>query len=449
MTKKQVPQTKASDKDLEYMSSLSQAALEKPTIKSQLIVWSVLLVFVWILVWANFTELDKIVRGEGKVVPSTKVQLVQNYEGGIIESILVSTGDQVERNQILIQLDNTQFLSSFGERIVEQQALEAKAARLKAEATGKDFAPRLEAYDSHYEQEAYERELKLYRNRIEQLRTSKSIIEQQIVQANTELNDAYTQQVQLKSSHSLLEKEISMTKPLVRQGYASEVDLLKIQRELNDTFGKVKAVGHSIPKFRSIISEAREKIKEAEQKFTNEAQESLNDVLAKISQMASSKTAIEDKVTRTSIRSPVNGTISELLVATIGEVVQPGSDIIKIVPNDDSLVLETKILPSDIGFIYPGLKTKVKFTAYDFSIYGGLDGVVEKISADTITDDKGNSFYIVRIKTDTNHLGTIKDPLYLMAGMMATVDIIVGKHTVLEYLVKPIIKARDMALRES
>lgn len=448
MTQKRYSEAKISDKDLEYMSSLSQAALEKPTFKSQLIVWSILLVFIWAIVWANFTELDKIVRGEGKVVPSTKVQLVQNYEGDIIESILVSTGDQVQRDQILIQLDNTQFLSSFGERLVEQQALEAKAARLRAEATGKQFTV-LKTYGSHYEQEAYARELELYHNRILQLRTSKNIVEQQIIQANTELTDAYTQEIQLKNSHSLLQKEIDMTMPLVRQGYASEVDLLKIQRELNDTFGKLKAVGHSIPKYQSVISEAGQKIKEAEQKFSNEAQESLNDVLAKISQMDSSKTAIKDKVTRTSIRSPVNGTISELLVATIGEVVQPGSDIIKIVPNDDSLVLETKILPSDIGFIYPGLKTKVKFTAYDFSIYGGLDGVVEKISADTITDDKGNSFYIVRIKTDKNHLGSPADPLYLMAGMMATVDIVVGKHSVLEYLVKPIIKAREMALRES
>lgn len=448
MTQKRYSEPKISDKDLEYMSSLSQAALEKPTFKSQLIVWSILLVFIWAIVWANFTELDKIVRGEGKVVPSNKVQLVQNYEGGIIESILVSTGDQVERNQILIQLDNTQFLSSFGERLVEQQALEAKAARLEAEATGKKFTLPAD-YDSPYEKEAYQRELVLYKSRISQLNTSKNIIEQQIIQAKTELTDAYTQEVQLKNSHSLLQKEIEMTKPLVRQGYASEVDLLKVQREQNDTFGKLNAVEHSIPKYQSIISEAGQKIKEAEQKFSNEAQESLNDVLAKISQMNSSKTAIKDKVTRTSIRSPVNGTISELLVTTIGEVVQPGSDIIKIIPNDDSLVLETKVLPSDIAFIYPGLKTKVKFTAYDFSIYGGLDGLVEKISADTITDDKGNSFYIVRIKTDKNHLGTEKDPLYLMAGMMATVDIVVGKHSVLEYLVKPIIKARDMALRES
>ncbi|BBP44251.1 HlyD family type I secretion periplasmic adaptor subunit [Thiosulfativibrio zosterae] len=448
MSKKPIHKTKISDDDLAFMSSLSQAALEKTTFKSQFIVWTVLLVFVLSVVWANYTELDKIVRGEGKVVPSSKVQLVQNYEGGIIESILVSAGDQVKRDQVLVQLDNTQFLSTFGETLVEQQALKAKAARLKAEASGKEFVVPTDL-NSRYEKEAYEREFDLYQNRMQQLSTSKRIIEQQIVQSNTELKDAFSQKSQLQNSYKLLEKEIRMTEPLVKQGIASEVDLLKTRRELNDTAGKLNAVEHSIPKYQSVIAESEQKIKETEQKFANEAQENLNEVLAKISQMESSKTALEDKVTRTSIRSPVNGTISELLVASIGEVVQPGSDIVKIVPNDDSLVLETKILPSDIGFVYPGLKAKVKFTAYDFAIYGGLDGEVQKISADTITDEEGNSFYIVRIKTQKNHLGSVEDPLYLMAGMTATVDIVVGKHTVLEYLIKPIIKAKDLALRES
>jgi adhesin transport system membrane fusion protein len=240
-----------------------------------------------------------------------------------------------------------------------------------------------------------------------------------------------------------------MTQPLVRQGIASEVDLLKTKRELNDTYGKLNAVRNSIPKYKALIEESHQKIKETTQKFRNDASEKLNETLAKIAQLESAQTAIQDKDRRTSITSPVNGTISELLVATIGQVVKPGSDIVKIVPNDDSLVLDTKVKPQDIGFIHPGLKAKIKFTAYDFSIYGGLIGTVDKVSADTQVDKKGNSFYVVRIKTNQNHLGTDKNPLYLMAGMTATVDIIVGHHTVLEYLMKPIIKTKDLALRES
>jgi len=175
----------------------------------------------------------------------------------------------------------------------------------------------------------------------------------------------------------------------------------------------------------------------------------MNKVLAEKDQLIKSKAGLKDRVDRTDIKSPVNGTIKQLFVNTIGGVVQPGSDIVEIVPEDDSLVLETKIMPADIGFVYQGLKAKVKFTAYDFAIYGGLEGTVERISADTITDKEGNSFYIARIKTDRNHLGTPDKPLYLLPGMTASVDIIVGKHSVLDYILKPIIKAKGLALRES
>ena len=447
-SKKRLKKSKISNADLAYMSSLSQAALEKPTFKSQLIVWVILLVIIWLVVWAKYAELDKIVRGEGKVVPSTKVQLVQNLEGGIVEDIFVHSGDKVRKGQVLIKLDNTQFSSTFGETVAEQDALVAKSIRLRAEAKGTKFKmPK--KFESEQVKKYFLREFSLYQSHLIRLKTSDRIIEQQIVQSKTELEDAYSQQIQLQKSYNLLKQEIKMTKPLVKQGIASSVDLLKIEREKNDTYGELNAVRHSIPKFKAIIAESGEKITEAQQKFRNEAQEKLNEVLAQLSQLESSKTALADKVKRTSIQAPVKGTISELLVATIGEVVQPGSDIVKIIPEDDSLVLETKILPSDIGFIYPGLTAKIKFTAYDFAIYGGLDGTVEKISADTIVDEEGNSFYIARIKTKRNHLGTFNDPLYLMAGMTATVDIVVGQQTVLDYLIKPIIKAKEMALRES
>jgi adhesin transport system membrane fusion protein len=227
------------------------------------------------------------------------------------------------------------------------------------------------------------------------------------------------------------------------------VDLLKTQREANDTFGKLNAVRQSIPRYQALIEETKQKINETRQKARNESKEALNETQARISQLESLNVALQDKVMRTRIRAPVDGVISELLVTSVGEVVQPGSDMVKIVPVDESLVLETKIVPSDIGFIYPGLKARVKFTAYDFAVYGGLDGTVERVSADTITDEQGNSFYLARIKTDKNHLGSAQSPLFLMAGMTASVDIIVGKHTVLDYLLKPIIKAKELALRES
>lgn len=437
-----------SDKDLVYMSSLSQAALEKPTFKSQLIVWVIFLSLIWGIIWADNAKLDKIVRGKGTVVPSTHVQLVQNLEGGIVENIFVHSGDQVKRGQILVKLDNAQYASNFGKSKNEQVALEAKASRLTAEVKKQPFKMPTK-FKSDDIKAIYLREQNLYQNQTRQLNTSVAIIKQQIIQNKTELVDAYSQKKQLLNSYHLIQKQINMTQPLVRQGIASEVDLLKIKREQNDTLGKLNAVKNAIPKYKATIEESRQKVTKTIQKFRNDASEKLNEALTKIAQIKSAQTGIEDKNKRTNITSPVKGTISELLVATIGQVVKPGSDIVKIVPDDASLVLDTKVKPQNIGFIRPGLKAKIKFTAYDFSIYGGLIGTVENVSADTQVDKKGNSFYVVRIKTNKNHLGTNKKPLYLMAGMTAKVDIIVGHHTVLEYLMKPIIKTKDLAFRES
>ncbi|MEC7359860.1 HlyD family type I secretion periplasmic adaptor subunit [Vibrio parahaemolyticus] len=434
--------------DLTYISSLSKAVLERPARSSVWILWTIAVVVAWLIFWASIAELDKIVRGEGKVVPSSRIQLVQNLEGGIIEQILVSSGAAVTQGQVLIQLDNTQFASTLGEKVVEQQALTAKALRLQAEAEDTTFAIP-ERVEAELEHALYARELSLFNERQKQTEIAVNIVRQQVIQHQTELDNAYDQQKQLLNSLALLDQEITMTEPLVRQGFASEVDLLKTKRERNDTFGKLNSVKLSIPKYQALITETEQKIAEIKQTRRNEAQEALNETLAKISQLQSVNVALEDKVSRTQIRSPVSGVISELLVNTLGEVVQPGSNLAKIVPVDDSLVLETRILPSDIGFIYAGLQAKVKFTAYDFAIYGGLDGEVEQVSADTITDEEGNSYYVARIRTNKNFLGDDNAPLYLMPGMVASVDIIVGKHTVLDYLLKPILKTKQLALRES
>lgn len=438
-----------SEQDLRFMSSLSQAVLEKPTRSSRLIVWVILLVMVWLGVWANMAELDKIVRAEGKVVPSSRVQVVQNFEGGIVEELFFREGDQVKQGAVLLQLDNTQFVSTFGEKSLELTALRARSLRLIAES---DLSKRFLIPDdlgTAFEREAYQRELSLFQNRQRQLQSSVNIIRQQQIQHRTELDNAFEQEKQLDQSHNLISREIEMTRPLVRQGIAPEVDMLRMQRELNDTFGKLNSVRQSIPRYRSLIKEGDEKIQELNQKFANEAKENLNEVLAQIAQLESIQLGLEDKVVRTAIRAPVSGIISELLVSSIGEVVQPGRDIVKIVPVDDFLVLETKIQPSDIGFVYAGLPARVRFTAYDFSIHGALDAEVERVSADTITDEEGNSFYIARIRTKKNYLGQEDAPLLLMAGMVASVDVIVGKQTVLDYLLKPILKTKDIALRES
>ena len=441
---------KITDSDLLFASTLSQAALEKPMARSQWLLWAVAGIIIWFLVWASFAKVDKIVRGEGKVVPSSHVQVMQNLEGGIVESILIKPGEVVKKGQVLIQLDNTLFASSFDEQQSQEGNLSAQVARLSAEAFNKpfDITQATLPKTSAYLWPLYEREKNLFDSRKKQLATSKIILDQKIKQSRLEYKQTENQIDSFQATYKLLKQEIALMQPLVKKGVASELDLLKMQREASESLSKIQGAQHTLPKLASQIDENLSKKVEAEQRFQIEAEKELNATLAKLEQIASTQTALADRVKRTSITAPVDGTVSELLVTSLGEVVQPGSDLVKIVPLNDQLVIETKIAPKDIGFLYPGLKAKVKFTAYDFSIYGGLEGELMTLSADTLQDEERNSFYVARIITEKNHLSSESKPLALLPGMLSSVDIIVGQHTVMGYLTKPIFKTQQSALTE-
>ena len=441
---------KVTDSDLEFASTLSQAALEKPLSRSKWLLWSVGAIILWFIVWASFAEVDKIVRGQGKVVPSSNVQVMQNLEGGIVESILIKPGELVKKGQVLIQLDNTLFASSFEEQLSQEGNLSAQVARLTAEAFNKPFDVTKETLppEKIHLWPLYEREKSLLDSRKKQLATSIQILDQKIKQSRLEYRQTQNQIENLRTTYNLLKKEIALMEPLVKKGVASELDLLKMRREASESLTQIKGAESSLPNLASQIDENLTKKTEANQRFQIEAEKELNAAMAKLEQIRSTQTALADRVNRTSISSPVDGTVSELFVTSLGEVVQPGSDLVKIVPLNDQLVIETKIAPKDIGFLYPGLKAKVKFTAYDFSIYGALDGTLETLSADSVQDEERNSFYLARITTDKNHLGSEKKPLILLPGMQTSVDIVVGQHTVMSYLTKPIFKTQQSALTE-
>jgi len=245
-----------------------------------------------------------------------------------------------------------------------------------------------------------------------------------------------------------MQDEVNLTKPLVKKGLVSEVEYLQLKRKLNGIKGDLEASKLSTPRLRSQIKEAQNKTTEIQLDFQNKAKQELNKVVAEISRIGQTNTALNDRVKRTLVRSPVDGTVKQLLINTIGGVVQPGMDIVEIVPAQDTLLIEAKIKPSDIAFLRPNLDATVKLSAYDFGIYGGLKGKLTNISADTITDKKGESYYLVKIKTKKSYLGTKEKPLPVIVGMTATVDIVTGKKTVLDYLLKPILKAKQSALRE-
>lgn len=432
--------------DLQYMSSLSEAVLQKSPKKSRYILWLVAVALSWLILWADNAEIDELTRGQGKVIPFHQLQIVQNLEGGILSEILVSEGEIVKKGQIILKISNTNFTSSFKESQLRQNELKAKFLRLDAEAHNKSFKYNKNQNKDLLKQISYEKSL--YESNQEQLKSSIKTAQEQINQKKQEVKELYAKIEQQKTTLKLMEEELSLTKPLVEKNLVPKVEFLKLQRELNGLKGEVESSKLSIPRLKSQIEESSSKITEIKLEYQNRAKKEFNEVAAEISRLSETNTALDDKVKRTLVRSPVDGTVQQLLINTIGGVIQPGMDIVEIVPTQDNLLVETKIKPSDIAFLRPQLEAMVKFSAYDFAIYGGLKGKLTNISADTITDEKGESYYLVRIKTEKNHLGNASKPLPIIVGMTASVDIITGKKTVLDYLLKPILKAKQSAMRE-
>ncbi len=432
--------------DLEYMKSLSSAVLEKSTVSSRLILWVIIIAIAWLILWANYAEIDEIARGSGKVIPTHKIQVVQNLEGGIVSDVFVKEGDVVKIDQPLLKLQDIRFSSSFEENQIKINELQAKLTRLEAESLDKPF--KVPRHVNKKFQFLLEDEQSLYYSDMSQLQSSLNVILSQLTQRKNELIEAKAKNRQLKRSLDLIEEEISMKKPLVKRGVVPSIDFLTLKREENNIEGNLEATTLSIPRIKSTIIESKRKYEEVKLIFQNKAKREFNEVKAELSRIKESLNALGDRVYRTVVRSPVSGTIKQLFVNTRGGVIKPGMDIVEIVPNEDSLVIEAKMKPSDIAFLHVGQKAIIKLTAYDFSIYGGLNGEVIHISADTITDEEDNTFYIVNVKAHKDYLDFKNQKLYVKVGMVTSVDILTGKKTVLDYLLKPILKAKNEALRE-
>ena len=412
----------------------------------RMIVWSLFVFVIIATYWAHNSEIEEITKGRGKVVPSRQIQVVQNLEGGIVSEILVREGQIVNKDQLLLRLDSTRFSGTVKENQIKLLSLKAKLARLEAEAEGSAFKLPEEVKKEIPAIGAKENELFLSRK--QELRTGLAILHEKVAQRSQHLKELEAKKSQLSHTYALLEKELTLTAPLVAQGAASEVELLRLQRQASQLRGEITSIELSIPRIESTRKEAESEIHEKTLAFRNRAKSDINQAMSQLETMAVSSITLEDRLQRTMVRSPVHGTINRVLVNTLGGVITPGMDLVEIVPLEDSLLIEARISPSDIGFLSPLQPAMVKFSAYDFTIYGGLEARVEYISADSIADEHGNSFYIARVRTDKNHLGPEDSPLPIIPGMVASVDILTGQKTILSYLLKPILRAKESALRE-
>ncbi|ATR81193.1 HlyD family type I secretion periplasmic adaptor subunit [Pseudomonas sp. FFUP_PS_473] len=428
------------------LPEVNKALIEDAPRIVRLTIWGVIGFFLFMGLWANFAIIDEVTRGDGKAIPSSKLQKIQNLEGGIVAEIYAHEGEIVEAGAPLLRLDDTRFVSNVGETEADRLAMALRVERLSAEVEDRPLHIADEIRKAAPNQANNEESL--YQSRRQQLQNEIGGLQEQLVQRQQELREFSSKQAQYRNSLQLLRQEINMSEPLVSQGAISPVEVLRLKRAEVENRGQLDATSLAIPRAESAIKEVERKIDETRGKFRSEALTQLNEARTDLSKAQATGKALEDRVSRTLVTSPVRGIVKQLLVNTIGGVIQPGSDLVEIVPLDDTLLVEARIRPQDIAFLHPGQDAMVKFTAYDFTIYGGLKARLEQIGADTITDEDGNTFYVIKLRTDRSHLGTDEKPLLIIPGMVASVDIITGKKSVLSYLLKPIIRARAEALRE-
>jgi adhesin transport system membrane fusion protein len=415
---------------------------QEPLRARALLYWSVIILVI-LGIWSAYATLEEVTRGQGRVITSRQVQIIQAFDSGVVSELLVEQGDIVETGQVLVRIDPTRFVSDLRENRSRFLALKAKAERLKALSEKRPFKAPAEITTEA--PEIAERERILYLSTQAELDAQLAIARQQLTQRHEESNEALANRDQLNNRLELSTRELNVTKPLVGSGAVSEIEILRLEREVIATRGERDQVLSQIERLQSAINEAERKIQEVELNFNNQVRRELSESLAKLSSLTEVRLGLADRVKHADVISPVRGTVKRLLVNTLGAFVQPGKEIMEIVPLDDSLILEVRINPKDIGFLRPGLKAQVRFSAYDFAIYGSLEGTVEQIGADSVIDERGEAYYLARVRTLKPDMG--KD-MPVIPGMVATVDVITGEKTLLTYLLKPILRARFSALRE-
>ena len=403
--------------------------------------------FVVFIVWASFAKLDITARGEGQVIPSSKVQLIQNLEGGIIEKFFVKEGERVEKDQLLVRLTDVGAQSDLGANEAKYLSLMAAIVRLQAEVEG---AAVVEFSDELMKKapRSVAEELAAFSANKDKINGQTLVLEQQLSQRRQEVNELTRKASDIRGIIALQRERKNMVEPLIARGSAPKIEAVQIEQEIREKQTELNGITQAIPRANSAIGEAQARIAELKKTAIAQAQMELAAKTAEMSTVKQTLGSLQDRKDRTDIKSPVKGIVKDFKINTVGGVVRPGDPILEVVPLDDQLVVEAKIKPQDIARLSPNMPAMVKFTAYDFAIYGGLKGVVTDISADTIKNEKGESFYRVRVRTNENQLKRKGEVLPIIPGMVTTVDILTGERTVMQYLLKPVAKTLESSMHE-
>jgi adhesin transport system membrane fusion protein len=423
---------------------------DRPPIFARFTVITVVCLIAAFIIWSALTSVDEVTRGEGKVIPFSKTQVVQASEPGTIQEIAVKAGQIVKKGEIIARLDDTTIASTLGEATAHQRALEVKIARLDLEQTG-NYTSVLVCPPDILEKapEICRNEARLLALDEENYKNEVAVLQERKVQKQKDLDQALAQIQRLEDNVQVSEKEFALVQPMVQRKLMAETELLRVQKELTDQRGQLKQTKVSIDGLKAAVKEAALEIDQLSLQLRQKALSDKTQALADLSVINETIRGASDRVARTDVRSPVDGVVNDLTVNTIGAVVQPGAVIATIVPTAERLLVQARISPSDVAFIRPGQSATVKITAYDFSIYGGLEGEVTNVSADSLVDEKtGKPYYEVLVKTEHSELKKDGRTYSIIPGMVASVDILTGHKTILHYLLKPINKGLSESLTE-
>lgn len=432
--------------DTDFMPDVLAAETIEEKRSRVYLLYGILGTFAILLLWAALAEVDEMTRGVGKVIPSSQVQIISTLEGGIIQKIHVKEGQSVQRGQLLASIDNTVAEAKRVEGKTLYYRLTAQVARLRALISEKPFIVP-EEVTKNAPMEA-EDAIRTYQTAKTADENDIRIAQQETEQKRQEYNELISRQKELEKQLEINEQKIAIIKPLVAKKIEPEISLLDLERESSRLRGETNGIKSTILKSQSAVEQAEQKLQQVPIKSKADDWRELKDASNALANARSAFTSESHRANLTEIRSPVHGIVKTIKNNTIGGVVQPGGEVMEIVPLEDTLLIEARIMPQDVAFLRPDLPVSVKISAYDFSIYGDIKGSLERISADTIVDEKGNAYYEVYVRTLGNRLSKSKRDLPIIPGMVANIDILTGKKTVLQYLMKPLIKAQYRALSE-
>ena len=433
-------------RDTDFMSDLDAATRMRPATSAMLMLFSIIALVIFGIIWAAVSEVEQRTRGEGQVVPTQEIQVVQSKEGGIIAEILVEEGEQVKKDQVLLRLSDIEASSEGRGTEARSLSLRAKKARLESESTGKEFVMPQDIIEKSPQVAATERSL--YESRQKELQNSYAILDDRISKASAELSEVGSQINSLYQSKKLLQQELTLTREMVAKRAVPKLEQLRLEREVQDLSGQINSLSEKKKGLEAEVEVSKKERASQDDKFRSQALGEMNAVETEISGLEESLKTIGDRVYRSEVRSTVDGIINKIAIKTIGGVVEPAMKLIEIVPLDDELKIVARVAPGDIAFLRPGQDVKVKITAYDPQKYGALHGKLMRIGASTVHDSEGNPSFEIEVRTDKNHMGTADNPLPITPGMVANTEVITGKRTILEYLLKPVLRARDVAFTE-